>query len=53
MLQKTVRVVITLRAPVDLKARLDAYAARLGISANAAAITLLDDALRTEERKTR
>lgn len=53
MPEKTARVVITLRAPADLKERLDAYAARLGVSANAAALTLLDAALRTEERKPR
>ena len=53
MLKNVPRVVITLRAPVDLKDRLDAYAARLGISANAAALTLLNDVLRAEEKKTR
>lgn len=53
MSDKSPRVVITLRAPAELKARLDAHAARLGISANAAAVTLLDHALRAEERRAR
>jgi hypothetical protein len=53
MPEKELRVVITLRAPTELKARLAAHAARLGVSANAAALTLLDAALRDAERKAR
>ena len=53
MPEKSARVVITLRAPAELKARLDAHAARIGISTNAAALLLLDLALRAEERDAR
>ena len=45
------RASLLLRVPPELKARLVAHAARLGVSANAAAATLLDRALRAEERK--
>lgn len=51
--EKPARVVITLRAPADLKARLDVYAERLGISVNAVALTLLDTALRAAEKEVR
>lgn len=51
MNERPPRVVITLRAPADLKDRLDTHAARLGVSANAAALTLLDVALRAAERE--
>lgn len=45
--------VITLRAPAELKHRLDAHAKRLGISVNAAVLTLLDEALRVAEKEAR
>jgi hypothetical protein len=48
---QTARVVIYLRAPAKLRDRLDAHAARLGISANAAALILLDKALRNAEKE--
>jgi predicted DNA-binding protein len=51
--EKSDRVVISLRAPVELKARLDAHAERLGISVNAAILTLLDAALRDVESRIR
>jgi len=51
--ENTARVVITLRAPAELQARLKAHAARLGISINAAALTLLDEALRNAEKEAR
>lgn len=51
--EKTAKVVIYLRAPAELRDRLDAHAKRLGISANAAALTLLDTALRAAEKDAR
>jgi predicted HicB family RNase H-like nuclease len=53
MTDSTPRVALLLRLPPDLKARLAAHAARLGISANAAAVTLIDRALHAEEKKVR
>lgn len=51
--KRLARVVITLRAPVGLKDRLDAHAARMGVSVNAAAVTLMDAALRAAEKDAR
>jgi predicted HicB family RNase H-like nuclease len=51
--EQTAKVVIYLRAPAELRNRLDAHAKRLGISINAAALTLLDEALRAAEKETR
>jgi predicted HicB family RNase H-like nuclease len=53
MNDKAPRVVITLRAPTVLKDRLDAHAARLGVSVNAAVLTLLDEALRAAKKEVR
>jgi hypothetical protein len=48
--ETTTRVVITLRASVELKVRLDTHAAGLGLSA---VLTLLDAALRGTEKEIR
>lgn len=51
MPDKSPRAVITLRAPVELRDRLVAHAARSGVSLNAAALILLADALGRAERE--
>lgn len=47
------RAQLPLRMPAELKQRLTEHAKRLGISINAAALVLLDDALTRAERNDR
>lgn len=51
MSDKAPRETIFLRAPAELKQRLEVYAGRAGVPVNAAAVLLLADALRLAERK--
>jgi predicted HicB family RNase H-like nuclease len=47
------RVSLNLRVPPDIKRQVEAYAARMGISVNAAACVLLTEAFRAERRRDR
>jgi predicted HicB family RNase H-like nuclease len=42
---------LNLRVPPDLKRQVEEYAARLGISVNAAACVLVTEGLRAEKRR--